>query len=254
MKIGVFGDLHESNPIEIIEEFNDKKVDLILANGDFVSKDNTKLVDLLEKIATNSKSKVVIIPGNHEERKTWKTYVPILEKEYDNLIDNNNKRLKFGSYKIVSIGGGTVKPNYIREIVEMNLNNLPTVDENTILQLHEPPKYYGDLICYNINRGYRSVTTCKYAEYKKYEGHIELTKLIENNPPKLVVAGHIHNQKAQSIPERVEADLSSHLFVNPGAARDGYYAIVEIDEGVTAYLKKIEDNFHKNYYKLFSNL
>ena len=253
IKIGAFGDLHEGRYLDqILQVFNDEKVDIILANGDFIKKDNSKLYKILEYLISNSNSLVSVIPGNHEEKETWYQTLNKLQGEYNNFI--YSKKFYFMNYQFIVVPGGTVKPDYINQIKHLDKSTLRYVDENTIVQMHEPPKYYGDLVCYNIVNGHRKRTTCNAAQYKENEGHIEITKLIESKLPKLVVAGHIHKQKAQAIPERVETAVSNHLFVNHGPAKDGYYTIIEIEEEVTAYLKKIEDRFHKEYYKIFSNL
>ncbi len=226
MKIGTFGDLHGTDPTEIIENFNYEKVDVILANGDFISCKNRNLESILESIVGNSNSLVVIIPGNYEEKLEWRDAIKKLEKEYNNVIDNHKKKFEFQDYTIVSYGGGTIKPSCATEIFWINPTNevnelVPKMmSKKTILQLHEPPKYYGDLTRWG------------------HVGNEWLTYLIEGEleapKPRLVVAGHIHEARTvMRVGDRKKVNEAYNLFINPGAAKDGHYAIIEIDDSST---------------------
>ena len=239
IKIGVFGDLHGKDPSEIINVFNYKKVDLILANGDFISCKNKNLKKILKSILSNSNSKVIVIPGNYEGINLWNKTIKSLKKKYDNLIDNHKKKFKFKNYNIVSYGGGMKKAECVRKIFKIRLNEIKKlskkIDKNTILQLHEPPKYYGDIACFRREKGHVYPTKCGKRSLIDHIGNEWFTELIEGkfgNPiPKVVIAGHVHEcRRFQSIPTKRIVKSSKHLFVNPGAAIDGEYAIVEINK------------------------
>ena len=242
VRIGIFGDLHGHNPNKIINKFNKEKVDLILANGDFISCENKNLKKILESVLSISNSKVIVIPGNYEGTGLWNKTMKSLKKKYDNIIDNHKRRFEFGDFNIVSYGGGTRRPECVRKIFKIKLNEIKRIskkiDENTILQLHEPPKYYGDIACFKREKGHVFPARCGKGSLIDHIGNEWFTKLVEGkfgNPiPKLVVAGHVHEcRNFQSIPSRRTVKSSKHLFVNPGAAMDGKYAIVEINDSNT---------------------
>ncbi len=248
MKIGTFGDLHEEDPAEIIEDLNYEKVDLILANGDFINCENKNLEEVLEQIISNANATVVVIPGNYENPTDWRFAIEKLKKEYDNIIDNHKKKYEFKGYSIVSYGGGTVRPRCTNEIFSINptldVSELATrIDNKTILQLHEPPKYYGDNACAYIAFGMILPLPYNHPKAKKiHAGNEWLTYLIEGElgtpKPRLVVAGHIHEGKTSlEIGTKKETDEAYNLFVNPGAAENGHYAIIEIDDSSTRVYK-----------------
>ncbi len=249
MKVGVFVDLHGGDPTEIIETLNE--ADIILANGDFISCENKNLEDVLEKIASNSNKQVIIIPGNYEDRTTWESTIRKITKEYENIIDNNRKVYQYGDYGIVSYGGGTVRAYCASDIYRINpLDDISDIarliNEKTILQLHEPPKYYGDVACFvekkdDKGRKYISPAKCEDPNSKKANvGHEWLTDLIEGEfgiKPRLVTAGHIHEAKQSlEIETRRETKNAYNLLINPGPARDGHYAIIEVNDSTTKVL------------------
>ncbi len=248
MRIGTFGDLHGADPSNIIEYFNGERVDLILANGDFISCKNKNLEAILEKIVSNVNAQVVVIPGNYENPTDWRFVIKRLKEEYDNIIDNHRKKYEFKGYSIISYGGGTIRPTCINEIFLINptldVSELATkIDNRTILQLHEPPKYYGDNACAYIAFGMILPLPCNHPKAKKiHAGNEWLTYLIEGElgtpKPRLVVAGHIHEGKTSlEIGTRKETDEGYNLFVNPGAAKDGHHAIIEINDSSTRVYK-----------------
>ena len=245
MKIGVFGDLHGKESKGIIDDFNYRRVDLILANGDFVSIENRDIKGILEEIISNSNSKVVVIPGDHEEVGEWNLAIRELKKEYDNIVENHKKRFEFKGYNIISYGGGSVKPSYALDTFLRNpifdiseLAILVKDRDNIILQLHEPPKYYGDIACfYRYGRSISSAPCEDKNAIKKHVGDEQLTYFVEGkfSPiPRLVVAGHIHEgEDTRELKTRKQTKEAYNLFVNPGAAMDGKYAIVEVDDSKT---------------------
>ncbi len=252
MRLGIFVDLHGADPTDIVDHLNYEKVDLLLVSGDFVSCKNRNLEGILDRIVSESNKKVVVIPGNYESPIEWKNTLEKLTKEYNNIIDNNMKKFEFNGYSIVSYGGGTVIPSCVSEIYRINptldVNKLvPKMDSRTILQLHEPPKYYGDTACAYVGMGKIIPLPCDHPLAKKVNaGHEWLTYLIEGElgapKPRLVTAGHIHEARVvQEIGSRKKVNESYNLFINPGPAMNGYYAVVEVDEDKTkAFSKKLE--------------
>jgi Icc-related predicted phosphoesterase len=83
----------------------------------------------------------------------------------------------------------------------------PISKEGMILMVHVPPFGINDMIPSGLNVGSTSVL-----------------KIVEEFRPILVLSGHIHEDYG------VE-HLNGTTFVNPGPAKDGMYAIVEVDEG-----------------------
>ena len=251
MKIGIFGDLHGENPKDIIEDFNYKKVDLILANGDFISCKNKDLEGILENIVSNANAMVVTIPGNYEEVNSWEKSMKRLQAEYENIIDNHKKKFKFKNYNIVSYGGGTIRPSCMDDIFYIDPMSdikmlIPLFNEkNIIFQLHEPPKYYGDIACFYRTKQYIIPASCKDKNsIKRNVGNEWLTYLIEGefadviksfSIPRLVTAGHIHESiDTKEIKTRKQTSNAYNLFINPGAAMNGKYAIVEINDSNTS--------------------
>jgi Icc-related predicted phosphoesterase len=81
-----------------------------------------------------------------------------------------------------------------------------------VLVLHCPPYGMNDL----TKSGHRG-------------GSLAIKKVVEENRPVLVLAGHIH--EARGI---VRQDGT--LFVNPGAAKDGFSALLDIDDEISVKL------------------
>lgn len=88
----------------------------------------------------------------------------------------------------------------------------PLMEEDAVLVLHCPPYGFNDRVM-----GDRHV------------GSTAILELVERYRPAVVLSGHIHEDRGA-----VEKDGT--LFINPGAAKDGFSALLELDGRVRGTL------------------
>ncbi len=103
-------------------------------------------------------------------------------------------------YTFVGLGGS---PPPMMEI--------PAITDLIIIS-HVPPKGYND----STARGHR--------------GSGRLLGMVEKLHPILVISGHIHESQG-AVKDK------GTVFVNPGAAMDGHYAVIEVGKGIKVELK-----------------
>lgn len=106
----------------------------------------------------------------------------------------------FEKYTFVGLGGSPPPMMEIPQITDL------------IIISHVPPKGYND----STPRG--------------HAGSGRLLSMVEKLHPILVISGHIHES-----PGAVKENGA--VFVNPGAAMDGHYAVIEVGKGIKVELK-----------------
>lgn len=152
--------------------------------------------------------KVIAVPGNCDPPLA----LPEIERS---SLCLHGKRVKMGDRDFIGYGGSNPTmfntPNEMpEEHIYRELSALMV--PGAVLVLHCPPYGINDL----TRSGHRG-------------GSLAIKKVVEESRPVLVLAGHIH--EARGI---VEQDGT--LFVNPGAAKDGFSALLDIDGDIEAEL------------------
>ncbi len=271
MKIGFIVDSHGKSLAPAKEFFGDERVDTILVNGDFQSYD-ANLESILE---LGGEIPTYVIPGSHENKNSYNAIMEKAEREYSNIVNAHKKKTiqLSGEVLLVPYGGATWTPKGI----DAYTNNPPLdISEITarvetqkpkpktvILQMHEPPKGYGDiaqfitmkngsvapLTAFKNHPQYQQIKT--YAQ-KAHVGNESLAFLVEELMSEYNIAatfGHIHENyqlgpSAQEIPtkrEVKEGEKVNKLAVNAGPYLDGCITMLDInDDGISYKRVKLE--------------
>jgi len=175
-------------------------VDVVVASGDF------ECLDTVEALLGHARAPVVAVTGNLDD-----TSIARRLREAGVLIE--------GSYREVSgilfAGVGGRDPASSLEALKSRERPADPLTP-LVLVTHHPPKGLVDRSFIGIHAGLK-----------------ELRILLEELKPKAHLCGHIHEARGTALHQGT-------LIVNPGPARKGYYAIVEVStEGARASLHKI---------------
>ncbi|MDW5563276.1 MAG: metallophosphoesterase [Methanomassiliicoccus sp.] len=118
---------------------------------------------------------------------------------------------------ITFIGLGGSNPTIFETPFELEEEDIesalrPLMERNAVLAVHAPPKGINDLVGSGLHVGSETIL-----------------RLVNEFHPRAVLSGHIH--EARGIVER-----NGTLFLNPGAAKDGNAALLEVGEDIKATL------------------
>ena len=75
-------------------------------------------------------------------------------------------------------------------------------------------------------------TVCDRTRAGEHVGSTGIRRFVERAEPDLVLCGHIHEARG-------EDSIGRSRIVNPGAARDGHYAVLDVDDGVGISLHRL---------------
>ena len=201
MKFLLITDLHQHHSAMgwLNEEIEEYKVDFVIHLGDVTDMGTSQdAVDLLSKI----KAKVYVIPGNCDPR-------DMPEKISGVAVDMHGKRITIDGYDIVGLGGGNISPfgtPFELDEDEIYAALKPISSQKMILMTHAPSYGMLDEIPGGIHVGSPSIK-----------------KIVDEFHPILAMSGHIH----EAIGCKTE---NGTTFVNPGPAKDGYSAVVNVDK------------------------
>jgi hypothetical protein len=201
MKFLVITDLHQHHSALgwINEEIEQYDVDFVLHLGDVTDLGTDKdAVDLLSKI----KAKVYVIPGNCDP-----TTMPQAIK--DVAVDMHGKKINIDGYDIVGLGGGNISPFQTPfELEDEDIYDAlkANATEGMILMTHAPSYGVLDEIPSGIHVGCPAIKN-----------------IIDEYHPILALSGHIHEAIGCKV-------IDGTTFVNPGPAKDGYSAVITIED------------------------
>jgi Icc-related predicted phosphoesterase len=202
MKFLVLTDLHQKKSyIEWINKIiAECKPDFTLFLGDITDMGTSE--DALEIInAINSKT--YAIPGNCDP-------LDLPEKISDVATNMHGKSVEIGEYTLVGLGGSNITifgtPFELDE--DTIYTKLKSVSkEGMILMTHAPAFGVFDHIPNGMSVGSPAIK-----------------KIVEEYHPILALSGHIHEDRGFEL-------IEGTIFCNPGAAKEGNYAIISINEG-----------------------
>jgi len=272
MKFGLIVDSHGTSLKEAVDFFNNENVDFILFNGDLqgYSKQNNLKESLLELAESNSN--VYVIPGSHESAFDYNSAMREITKEFEHIKDKGNGinlTQIDDNTELISYGGCTWSPlknpyfiNPLLDVSKISVLMYKNKDKNIILQMHEPPKNYGDVAEFVILESGARMPLASLKDHPQFEiikqyakkenvGDENLEMLIEgkltDTMPKVVTFGHIHESyknlsPGQEIPTKREVaprEKVSNLSLNPGPYMEGRLAIVELEDDVSYRLEKL---------------
>jgi Icc-related predicted phosphoesterase len=205
MKMLVISDIHGNMAVadwaNSVAEQED--VDCVLVLGDITDFGPN---DVAENILGPIGREVYAIPGNCDPLDLPDTISNV-------AIDMHGKTTKLEGFHVAGLGGSN--PTIFNTPFELDEDTIykmlkPISKEGMILMVHVPPFGINDTIPSGANVGSRSVL-----------------RIVKEFRPVLVLSGHIHEDYG------VE-HIDGTTFVNPGPARDGMYAVVEIDRGAVS--------------------
>ena len=201
MKFLVITDLHQHRSALgwINEEIEEYGVDFVVHLGDVTDLGTCEdAIDILSQI----KSKIYFIPGNCDPR-------DLPGKVSDVAIDMHGKKTVIDGYELVGFGGGNISPFQAPFELEDDeiYDSLKSVSsEGMILMTHAPS--YG--ILDEIPSG-------------AHVGCNAIRKIVDEYHPILAMSGHIHEAIGCKT-------IDGTIFLNPGPAKDGYSAVVTIED------------------------
>jgi len=208
MRSIVVSDIHgKASTAELVNKAADKyNADNILILGDFTTSEPASFA--LEYISSLNRP-VYAIPGNCDPRNT----PSVISKA---AKDMHGRTVTVDGIKIVGLGGSN--PTIFNTPFEIGeeeiMSSLDPISEGvTILMVHAPAFGHLDMIPSGMMVGSESIRT-----------------IVDRYKPKVVLSGHIH--EARGIEE-----CDGTLFMNPGSAKEGYAALLTVDDnGVKAEL------------------
>jgi len=244
MKIGIFSDSHEGNLEErIAERFVEEKVDMLIGLGDYGDEMNTSPAKITKALSPFCKTQIpfLAIPGNYESMESWNDSLNSIQGQ---LIDGvSNPIFTLGGINFISVPGNVpdAEPFFINLKEKISKSGLDL--SKSILVSHYPPRQIGrgtdySVFARNLYTGeeYFGRTTKEalalpgYRKSFRNSGSGKLANFIQEMKINFVFSGHIHEafggfgrEGNKILPQILDTD---YLYLNPGPARNGIYAIV----------------------------
>ena len=213
MKFLVVSDIHGNTAVTewINTVAEEEDADCVLVLGDITDFGPNEVADkILGPITRN----VYALPGNCDPLSLPETISKV-------AIDMHGKTAKLNGFYVAGLGGSN--PTIFDtpfELDEETIYNMlkPISKDGMILMVHAPAYGINDMIPSGLNVGSTSIL-----------------KIVKEYRPILVLSGHIHEDYGIK-------HIDGTTFINPGPAKDGMYALVEMDEGtVKAELFTVSD-------------
>ena len=202
MRFLVITDLHQNT--DMIDRFNgiirEKGAEFVLFLGDVTDfGTGEQAADIISRI----ESKVYVIPGNCDP-------LDLPEKIRDVAIDMHGNAADIGGYRLVGLGGSNI--TIFHTAFELEEDALydglkRNACEGMILMTHAPSVGILDEIPSGANVGSPAIK-----------------RIVDEYHPILALSGHIHEAIGCKV-------IDGTTFVNPGPAREGYCAVVNIIDG-----------------------
>ena len=202
MKFLVITDLHQNT--DMIPRFNEligeKGAEFVLFLGDVTDfGTGEQAADIISRID----SKVYAIPGNCDP-------LDLPEKIRDVAVDMHGNAADIGGYRLVGLGGSNI--TIFHTAFELEEDALydglrRNACDGMILMTHAPSFGILDEIPSGANVGSPAIK-----------------RIVDEFHPILALSGHIHEAIGCKV-------IDGTTFVNPGPAKEGYCAVVDITDG-----------------------
>ncbi|MBI0583574.1 MAG: metallophosphoesterase family protein [Methanomassiliicoccus sp.] len=130
----------------------------------------------------------------------------------------HGRKVNVDGHALVGLGGSN--PTIFETPFEMEEADIesalrPLMEKGAIMVLHAPPQGINDRISTGLHVGSEAIL-----------------RLVDEYRPRVVLSGHIH--EARGILEK-----DGTLFVNPGAAKEGHAALLDLDGGQRATMLEL---------------
>lgn len=197
MRFLILSDIHSMMTHHFIDEVSrEQGVDAVLLLGDLT---NFGPADFILNLSVKNLP-VFAIPGNCDPPEIF-NYFPRA-----GMINMHKNTYDFSEFRLVGLGGAdyafiNLGIGYTDDAAYSFL--VSRLDSNSVLMLHQPPYGILDRV------------------HEKHAGNRGIRKAVDEKKPFIVMSGHIHEERGV-----FENDYT--LFFNPGPAKEGYYAILEI--------------------------
>lgn len=203
MRILVLADIHGA-----VDELDgilsrEPDADLIVVAGGITDPTATDAVATAEEVIgllADRSGFVKVVPGNMDPEDVLR----MLVKQRMNL---HKDIFSLGGFDFVGFGAHRDEDESKRANVVEQLLNRTTADHRAVV-CHKPPKN----------------TAVDRASSGGQRGDPELRALLEDVPVDLVICGHVHEAQGTD-------RIGDTLIVNPGAVKDGHYAVIEAVDG-----------------------
>lgn len=210
MRLLVCSDLHGSkHALDMLERVaSEEGFDAVVMCGDFTTYGS---VDFVREFLSRFRTRVLAVPGNCDLPDT----VEVLEKARASV---HNTRTRLHELWFFGFGGGLPSsaemPFEIGEdIIERSLRSVAVQDG--VMVTHTPAYGMNDCARAGKNLGSNAIMRVA-AEYQ----------------PVLAVSGHVHE-----CPGKVASGPTT--YVNPGPAKNGFYAVVTVGDTVQADIRRV---------------
>lgn len=202
MKFLVITDLHQNTSMldRINAEIASSGAEFVLFLGDVTDfGTGEQAADIISKI----ESKVYVIPGNCDP-------LDMPEKIRDVAVDMHGNATEIDGYRLVGLGGSNI--TIFHTAFELEEDALyeglrKNASKGMILMTHAPSYGILDEIPSGANVGSPAVK-----------------RIVDEYEPILALSGHIHEAIGCKV-------IGKTTFVNPGPAKEGYMAVVDITDG-----------------------
>ncbi|MDH3365028.1 MAG: metallophosphoesterase family protein [Thermoplasmata archaeon] len=206
----VCSDLHGSNKAKelIGNALEDDPFDAVIICGDFTTDGTTKYVrEVLETVSLP----LLAVPGNCDsEAVVW------LLEEHDRSV--HSKRVELKGVRFYGFGGAPPSPY-----------RMPfEVDEKMIAdKLRASAVRGGVMVTHTPAYGFNDMSSSGH-----HMGSSAILEVVQEFRPRVALSGHIHESRGSEVSKGT-------MFVNPGPAKEGYYAKVRVGKTVRAVLCSI---------------
>jgi hypothetical protein len=210
LKALVVSDIHYNHRFITWFKAECTNYDLVLLGGDIVMWADREFFTSFYESLANSKCPIYYVRGNQDPPDTM--------VNQDSVICVEGRVVTHQGLRIAGLGGSNPTPfntpyELSDEEAEERLKALTSPID--ILISHTPP--YG--------------TRCDRPANREHAGSLPVRRFVERVRPRLVVCGHIHESRAIDY-------VGPTLILNPGAAVNNNYAVVELAPQPSAQLLK----------------
>lgn len=197
----VCSDLHGSDEALAILRKAEKSTrpDAVVVCGDFTTYGSA---DYMRRLLDNFEADLLAVPGNCDTDEM----LSMLEEAGGSV---HARRVRKAGLDVFGFGGGLPSPMHMPfevEEEEMVTGLRSAAVRGGVMVTHTPPKGVNDL-----NKS------------GKHLGSGGLMGVVQEFRPRLVASGHIHEARGECVKDGT-------VFVNPGPAREGRYATVELGQ------------------------
>ncbi len=220
MRILIASDHHGS--LRSVEEtaikVREVQADLTVICGDITNFGSPNIAEKLIHPLTELQTPVLFVPGNCDPPS-------LADLNLRNVHSIHGRCKVYGSLAFIGVGGCPITPFHtlfemseseIMDILAQSVRNCPN-NYPLIVVSHFPPKD----------------TRLDLTYTNKHVGSLSLRFFIEERKPSLVLCGHIHEARGVD-------RIGETLIVNPGPAKHGCCAIVNINEEICIQLDSLQ--------------